>query len=1063
MKIILFPFLFVAVLHYEPLVGQVEVSGIISDENNSPIIGANIIEWHKTNGTLTNERGEFHFVVSDNATLVISYTGYVEQKINLAGQKNFSIRMSPDVYHLDEVVVTGYSTEKVRSIAGSVSVLKNAEINEVPASQPEQMLQGKVAGLNIITSGMPGAASNISIHGIGNFGDVRPLYIIDGVQGDINLLNPADIESIQVLKDAASYSIYGVRGANGVILVTTKKGTWGKPKISYEASINYTIPNKGFDLLNPLEMMRLSDIANKVSGTENPFYPKDANGTSHFPDYYTSGIDIPFKGYLKNEIDLNRYNISIIKKSKDQIADIFQIMQPNQIGTDWYHALFKPAITHQHTLSLSGANEQINYLFSFNYLDQQGSVINTYLKKYVGRANTFMRINNRIKIGENIQYTSRSNPQIPYGIADNVIFRALTNQPAIPIYDIRGNWGHLLPQNSFADNPVASQEISKSDINTTTSLSGSAYVEANVLPNLVFKSTLGGNFDNLYNTHFAFSSYLPTLNSLPDNRWTEQSGYRNSLTWSNTLNYIWTKSDHRLQFLLGNEVIHNDNRIAVASKSNFEITNSNYLSLGNGNALSATSQTFANESKYLSYFAKLDYGWKDKYFLTGTLRRDGSSLFSRDHRIGWFPAVGLAWRVSEEDWLKNSAWLNEWKVRASYGVSGFAGNTNPLNQFDLFNSNINSSYYDIFGISTNPEKGYQYKQIGGYNTTWQKDKVFNVGFESILFNQSTRLTVDFYHKISGDLLFKAALPAILGTADRPNVNIGKLQNKGVDIQLSHTARINQQLSLSSGITFTMYRNKILQIDGTPFFQSNDLEHRAFFVRHFVDHPMGTFFGYRVEGLFNSNEELSRIDQEAKALGRFKFKDLDGNGIINEADRTIIGDPNPRFTAGINLGLKWKQFELSTYSFLNYGNDVNNFINQVLHFNSTGPYNGGANLAAAKDILTTTWAPDRPYAQWPKIENDLNFSNGLAGSSAAIQKGTYFRNRSFMVSYLFPRTFLEKLKIDGVRMHLQAINLFTITSYKGLDPELSGYTDGLGVDLGNYPNQRQFLFSINLNF
>ncbi|MEO5582910.1 MAG: TonB-dependent receptor plug domain-containing protein, partial [Saprospiraceae bacterium] len=431
---------------------QQKISGVVSGENNLPLDGAVIVNSSTNAPSVSLHDGTFSIDARPGDLLIISFIGYTTQQVIIENETNLKVILITNLVALDEVVIVGYTSQRVKEITGSVAIIKPKDLISVPAGQVEQMLQGRVAGLNVITSGMPGGASNVRLHGIGNFGDVTPLYIIDGVQGDINNLNPNDIESIQVLKDAGAASIYGVRGSNGVIVITTRNGKQGKTRISYDFYIGSTRPLKSPDLLNPQEMADLAWIAYKNSGqvtNGNPNDPLYGNATKPIlPDYFIAGIN---EGLRTNDplVNPDLYNIDFTN------GDIYQIVQANKAGTDWFHEVFKPALSLHHSLTVSGANEKNKYLFSMEYLDQQGTALNTYLKRYTARINTTFAVNNSIRIGENLQLAFRDNPKIAVqqGPNNNEIFNAILTPPLLPVYDINGGWAHF-DSKFFGNNPV---------------------------------------------------------------------------------------------------------------------------------------------------------------------------------------------------------------------------------------------------------------------------------------------------------------------------------------------------------------------------------------------------------------------------------------------------------------------------------------------------------------------------------------------------------------------------------------------------------------------------------
>ena len=1032
---------------------QQKITGIVLSEDNLPLSEATVSVISSGIATTTLSDGSFAINAKTGDVLEISFIGFKTQQIKIGNETGLKIILQATVLSLDDVVVTGYTAQKVKEITGSVAVVKQKELTSVPAGQVEQMLQGRVAGLNVITSGQPGAASNVYIHGIGNFGDVTPLYIIDGIQGNINNLNPNDIESLQVLKDAGAYAIYGVRGANGVIVITTKGGRQGKTKISYDFYAGTTRPLKnGPDLLTPKEIANVKWLALKNSGqvgaNGNPSDPFYGNGASPvLPDYFIAGDN---QGLFANDPGVNPdlYNIDFTSNP------IYQIVKTNKEGTDWFHELFHPAFSQNHTLAISGAHEKNKYLFSLGYLNQQGTALNTHLKRYTARINTEFSLNKNIRIGENLQLSDRDNIGID---RDPFIFNELTQsiitQPIIPVYDIKGGWAHLDPT-YFDQNAVALRTLAKDDKANYWEVFGNAYAEANFLKYFTARSSFGGSLVNYYLHEYTFLTYEPLANGLPNNAFRESSGYRRSWTWTNTLKFSRTfGNDHRVNALIGVEAISNYNREVGGKRVGFFINDVNYRFLSNGDPGTQSNYSFAGTSTLHSFLSRVDYGFKEKYFLTGTMRRDGSSIFSPRHRYGWFPSVSAAWRIMEEEFLKRFDWLTDLKLRASWGKTGFFGNTDPFNQYTLYGGSIGNAYYDINGTSSTPVQGFRAVRLGDPNTGWQDDIVTNIGFESIFWNGLLSVTADLYKKRAKGLLFPVALPDVLGGAAPPNTNVGIVQNTGVDILLGSRYRFSGGWSSDLTLTLTTYKNKIIKLTDLRYFIPS-LEVRDF-VRNEVDHPASSFYGYKIIGFFKDASDVSRSPvQDAAAPGRFKYFDADGDGTITDSDRVFLGNANPKFTAGINLGINFKNFDFSTFCYGSFGNDVVNAIK----------YNTDIFPAISKTALYDSWAAQNQNAKAPIAEAVINFSNFSPVNSYAIEKGSYFRNKSIMLGYTFPTSWLKKAKIEKIRIYVQVLNFFTITKYTGLDPELSGRSAAFGIDYGNYPNnQKQYLIGLNVNF
>ncbi|MES1214600.1 MAG: SusC/RagA family TonB-linked outer membrane protein [Bacteroidota bacterium] len=1035
---------------------QQKITGIIRDGNSLPLPGVTVTNKNTGKITLTSSDGGFDIDAGKGDKLEFSFIGYKTTEINVGNEPTINLSLPLLGINLDEVVVTGYTSQRIKEITGSVAIVKTKDLVAVPEGQLEQMLQGRVAGLTVISSGEPGTPVNVRLHGIGNFGDVTPLYIVDGLEmKNINNLNPYDIESIQVLKDAGTYSIYGVRGANGVIVITTKKGKPGKTRISYDFYIGRQIPlKKGLDLLNPQEQADLVWTALKNSNdTADNGYPSDplyGNGpTAVLPDYF-----IPYGAHEGDPgTDPALYDYSPDK------PDNYQIARFDKTGTDWFHKMFSPATSKNHTVTVSGANDNNHYLLSFGYLDQQGTFLNDYLKRFTARVNTQFSVFKSFRVGENLQLNSSVNPKLwNNGNYSAVGATTLLFNPFVPENDIKGN---MLP-----GTPIQIATLLNDDKANYWEVFGNAYAEIDFLKKFTFRSSLGGTLNNYYSYSHVYGGYTQgsfNYNSI----FNESSGYAKTWTWTNTVNFSSSfLQNHHVKVLVGTEEKSNYNREVGGSRKGYFTNDPRYFTLSSGSPTGQTNYSFASSSYLNSLFSQVEYNYNEKYFLSGTLRRDASSVFGPDSRTGWFPAVNVAWRITEEKFITSGKWLTELKLRGSWGKTGFYGNTNPLNQYTLYGGGPGSSYYDINGVSTGAiQPGFRVVRIGNSNTGWQQDIVANAGLDAIFWNGKLRLSTDVYRRNSKGLLFPAQLPAYLGAdATIPNVNVGDVKNSGIDVLLGSKGKFSKSWNWDMSLTFSTYQNKIVKLDGLPFLD-DVFQTTGGLVRNEVGYPIGSFFGYKIIGFFNDADDVAKSPKQTDAApGRFKYLDADKDGTITEADRIHYGNPNPKFTLGFNIGINYRNFDFSTFLYGCFGNDVLNDISFVTDIFSSQLFL----TVKSKTALYNSWTPTHQNAKAPIMENDVNFSNAAAINSYRLEKGTYVKNKSMILGYTFPKRWLEKIKIERFRVYIQVANLFTITKYSGLDPELpilapgnTGYSS-FGIDYGNYPNnQRQYLFGFNL--
>jgi TonB-linked SusC/RagA family outer membrane protein len=1036
------------------VIAQTKVGGKVTGPDGKPVFGATVSVKGTNLATTTGTDGSYSITMPRNTgVLIISFVGYEVSEINVRGNNLIDVAMKLQTTNLNEVVVTGYTSQRVKEITGAVAIVKVKDLVSVPSGQISEMLQGRVAGLNVVNTGQPGQGAQISLTGVGNFGDVTPLYIIDGVPGDVNNLNPNDVETVQVLKDAGSAAIYGVRGANGVIIITTKKGKVGRAIVTYDAYVGTQRPLKdGWGLLGTRGRADLYDLA--VANTPLAIHNNAQYGpgpTATIPYYILAGNNNGVTDPNDPAADLSLYN-------NDYAAGpIYLIVKANQTGTDWFHEVFKPAFQQNHTLTVSGGNDKNHYLFSAGYLNQKGTFLGTYLKRYTIRLNTDFTVKNNIHIGENLQTIYRDNPKTAI-IGETNIGNTYREQPIIPVYDEGGGYGGDAGAGlGNASNPVAVAARGLDDKGYDLGVFGNVYAQVDFAKYFAIKTSFGGNFDNFYYYNYGYHSYENAENN-SSNGFSENAGFNRNWTWTNTLtfNKIFL-SNHSVKVLVGTESISNYGRGVGGNRFNYFLNDPNYRILSNGSPTGQTNYSYADQSALYSILSRLDYGYKDKYLLAATFRRDGSSVFGPKSRYGNFPSFSAAWRVTEEDFARNISWLTDLKIRGSWGKLGFAGNTNPLNQFTLFTADPGTSYYDIGGSSTSTTLGFRADRIGNPATGWQEDKKTNVGLDAVLYKGRLTFSADYYNKKSTKLLFQLALPAVLGGATPPNVNIGDVDNHGFDLAIGSGGNIHKDWRYDVGATLTTYHNNIVSIPGINYFYDGGLRNGNA-VRNEVGHPISAFYGYKVVGLFQDAASAAASNQQDAAPGRFIYADINGDKTINDDDRTYIGNPNPNFSLGLNISVSYKNFDFTTFMYGTFGNDIFNYTKYWIDFYQG--FEGGKSTRS----LNESWTPTRKGNTVPIQEFTSNFSSDGAVNSYYIEDGTYFRNKSMILGYSLPASILQKARIDKLRIYVQATNLFTFTKYSGLDPEVQGYTSATGIDWGNYPaNQKQYLVGINVTF
>ncbi len=1059
------------------LAQQKTISGKVTDSNNQPITGATVSVKGSTVATQTNAEGSFSIIVpGSSAVLLFSSIGFEPRELPVGNNLTLTVALKTTTSNLNEVVITGYTAQRKKDITGSVAVVEVDNMRQIPTGTPEKALQGQAAGVTIVTSGMPGSNSNIRVRGITSVGATDPLVIIDGTQGNMHDLNVNDIESIQVLKDAGAAAIYGVRGSNGVIVVTTRRGRTGKVRINYDAYVGTQRPLKnGFNIANTQETANAIQQGYINSGLTPGHKQLGTGQTPVIPDY--------IRPTAAMEGDPNT-DPSTYKLYDNQIT------KTNKQGTDWFHEIFKPAPITSHNLAVSSGSDRSTFFLSLNYFNQQGTLIETYLKRYSARINTTFNLGNKVRVGENAYIFYRQNPGLTNGNQNegNPISHSYRESPLIPVYDIMGNFAGTGSQGlGNAQNPVANLKRTANNKDNTWQVQGNVFAEADVLKHFTARTSFGGFFDNHYWNVFSYTSYENAENNKNPNSFTEFTMYNSSWTWTNTLTYNNTWGNHNLKVLAGTEAIQNYQRGFFGQRTNYPVTDAGNLTvnpslwtllfgpprgqvtgnlnINNGIAIDGNNPPTPVQTSLYSQFGRVDYNYDDKYLLSGTLRRDGSSVFDESQRWGVFPSVTAGWRISRERFFGTIGWLNELKLRGGWGKLGSISNINPTNAFDLYNQLAASSYYDINGANNSSVLGIFASQNGNRATTWEEDIITNVGFDAVLFNNKLNFSFEWYKKAISGLLFRPLAPATGGGATAAFVNAGNIQNTGVDIAATYHGNIDEFRFDVTG-TFTSYKNQVKSLpDGIKYYDqvSTGSDRIGAFSRLQPGEALGSFFGYKVVGLFQSDDDVSKSPtQEAAAPGRLKFQDASGDGRIDADDRVFFGNPNPKFTAGLNIDASYKGFDFSAFFYTSVGNDAINYVRYWTDFPQV--FDG----AISKDAANNSWTPTRLNAKVPRLERGANFSTTTQFSSYFLEDGSFFRCKSMVLGYNIPTGRIKKIGIERFRVYVQAANLFTITRYTGLDPELttSNLRDNtnFGIDFGNYPsNQKNYNIGVNVSF
>jgi TonB-dependent starch-binding outer membrane protein SusC len=1032
------------------------VSGKITDKNTGEIlVGVNIVVEGSTIGVISDLSGKYTIQVPNkDAVLLFSFIGYVPEKVPVNGQSIIDITLVSDVTALDEVVVVGYGTQKKKDITGAISVVATDALKSIPTGNPVIALQGLASGVTILGSGVPGGRTDVFIRGVTSLGNSSPLVIVDGVPGAMENLNVNDIESMQVLKDAGAASIYGVRGSNGVILITTRKGKAGKATITYESYYGVERPKQG----NVYNLVNSETYATLVK-TVNPGTILFANG---LPDYMYTDFKVGVQATAAEgdpAVDPSKYSLDL-----NNYKNNYLIQKVNKTGTDWYGELTSPAWRQSHILTASGGGNNSDFLFSLGYLDQQGTVMETYLKRYSARLNSNYKVGKNIRFGENLYTYYRIAPSFSNSQEGNPLTNCFRMMPVIPVYDIMGNFGGtgVGPEGGTTPQPIASQYRTKDNRSHNWSLSGNIFAEVDFLKKFTARSTFGGNVGGNYGYTLGIVGYNDREGYDGYNTFSVSASYATLYTWTNTITYSNVVGKNNIKVLIGSEAIKSAGRGLTGSSGTFFSMDPNYLVLGNGTTNISNGSSIFENSLY-SLFGRLDYSYADKYIMGATIRRDGSSVFGSDKRYGIFPSFSLGWRLSNEEFMKGITFLSDLKLRASYGIIGSQANVNPANAFTLYGSTFGASYYLMSGTGNATTQGFYASQNGNPDTGWEENVITNVGVDVSILGNKLMFSGEWYKKSINGLLFPQPLPATAGGAAAPTINIGDIQNTGWDFSLTYRGSVGTDFNFNVTTTLSKYINEVVNIPGGYF----DVKGSRIgnLVRIQKGQPVGTFYGYEVIGIFKDDAEVAASPtQDAAAPGRFKYRDVTKDGAITSADRTFYGNPNPDFTYGINLGATYKSFDFSAVFYGSQGNDNLNFVRYYTDFMSTSEGKGRSN------VLLDAWTPTNTNTSVPALDFAPNFSTNSVPNSYYLEDGSFFKCRSVVLGYNFKPAMLQKLRIANLRVYIQGANLFTITKYTGLDPELSGTLTGtqsstsFGIDLGNYPgNQQEFLFGLNLTF
>lgn len=1031
---------------------QRAINGTVTDDTGAPLPGVTVVVDGTTQGTVTNVDGDYELTVSDEAeVLVFSYIGMLKREIEIDNQTTIDVTMQPDVIGVDEVVVVGYGTRMKEELTGSVSSVSEESMEISNAPSVVSRLQGQVSGVTITSSNRPGGDANIRIRGIGTINDSNPLYVIDGVPaGPGNNVNPSDIESISILKDASSAAIYGTRGANGVVIITTKSG-----RANQEPNINFTMKTGVAQAVNQYDMLNTPEYAEAIwmsydNRDVSPSHAQYGTGSSPvIPDYILPA------GAMEGESSVNpdRYNYPD-----------YVIFPANKQGTDWYDEIYQNGLIQEYDLSVRGGGEKSTYAFSANYLDEDGILEHTNFKRYTLRMNSEAEFNDWFKAGESLQiaYIDEHGNLSDNGEGTPVSF-AYRAQPIIPVYDIMGNFaGSKAPEMGNTENPVAMLYRARNNNGKYVRIMGNAFAEVTFMEGLNLKSLFGFNHGQWNSKGYIIPNYE---HSEPNrvNGLNMDSNYSLQWNWSNTLNYDATFDDiHKLNVVLGTEAIDNKYQSLNASRRNYFSEAPDYMQLDAGESNKENSGN-ASEWSLFSVFGRINYDLMGKYFIEGTVRRDGSSRFSEANRYGTFPAASAAWAISEEDFLAGtSSWLDLLKLRVGWGVSG-NDRIGNYNSYSTFRTDPYRSSYALDGSNTDAISGFMPSTLGNENVTWETTKTLDFGLDGTLLDNTLTFSLDVWERNTSDMLYRLRVPEVMGMATPPFVNIGEMKNTGFDFELGYAnTAMDEQFSYSAKATISRYVNEVVKLsDDVEEEIVGATERQLNYTRAAVGTAFPEFYGYEVEGIFQTQEEADAWptaigeDGTYNQPGHFMYKDQNDDGVIDSDDRTYIGSPHPDFTGGLNLDLGYGAFDLNMFFYGSYGNELTNYVTRWIDY---GMFNGGL----SKDALYNTWGSphlaSNEDARLPMLDFD---DTSQQPSTAFLEDGSYLRLKTLRLGYTVPESILDRAQIKTLRVYAQVSNVFTLTKYRGLDPEVNASGTYMGMDMGAWPTPRQIMFGINL--
>lgn len=1005
-----------------------KITGTITDEKGEPIIGANVVEKGTTNGTVTDIDGKFTLSVADNAEIQISYIGYVVKDIPVKNQTSFSIALQEDSQNLDEVVIVGYGTMRKSDLTGSSASVKSDVLEQRTVSSVNQALSGKAAGVNIATnSGRPGGRTTVRIRGSSSISVTNePLYVVDGVilnvstlengASPIDYMNPNDIKSVEILKDASSTAIYGARGANGVVMITTKRGEGvSGASVRYDADFSLGILPRKLDVLNSEEFLRNEELAYE-------------NASKYDPIGFSAG----------------NYKDPRLKRTDSRLFD--KDGKP-LYNTDWQDEAIRDAFSQTHQVSVSNNKGGDSYGLSVGYRSEEGLVVESWMKRYSGRFFMDSEVYKWLKVGGSLSYNYQQEKQTDeMGSGGITVGRQIVEAlPIIPVKYADGTWAgnaHY-PGMEGGNNPV--HVATDRDLTIETqSMIGNVYANITIAKGLEFRSMLGANIISQKSKYYGGRELVwisaPNGSASVINNRNNSWQFENYLTYNNTFAKI-----HRFTGMAGLSWQHIDNASATASGTGFQDDFYMYNNLGVATTQKAASTV--NAYGLNSYFARVNYNLKEKYMLTATARMDGSSKFGSSNRYAFFPSVGFAWRMGEEDFVKSSNVFSNLKPRVSYGVTGNS-------ETGAYASHGNLGSYTVI-FSNSQASGTGVSALANPKLKWEKTAQINGGLDIGLFNNRITLEADYYYKKTTDMLLAAPVPASSGYTSIVK-NIGSMENQGVEFTLNTLNISTANFSWETTFNISINKNKVLELGegNDDIFPGPDILSASNNIIR-VGEPVGSFYGYKRLGTW-STSETEEAAKYGKLPGDLKLWDKNNDGQINDADRLIIGKGIPDGYGTFTNSFRYKNFDLVLELQYMFGNDILD-ISKHSAEDRTG-------IANSYRTILNAWTPENQNTMIAQIRpTSAGYTTNI--DSHFVEDGSFIRGRNLLIGYTFPRHLISRLHLKNLRLYGSVQNFFVLTKYDGYDPEVSDATQSFsqGITVFGYPKPCTFTVGLNVNF